>query len=75
MSLKGREKVPKDVKLSIINIVEGSPVRKSYLVEKLGITPVKYFRWAQKYYLDNCLQLYIFLLSRNLQVVLVLSII
>jgi len=53
--LKGRNKVPKDVKLSILNIVEGSPVKRSFLVNKLGMTQIKYYRWAQKYYLDNCL--------------------
>lgn len=47
--------MPKDVKLSILNIIEGSSVKKSFLVKKLGITPIKYFRWAQKYYLDNSL--------------------
>ena len=53
--MKGRCKVPKDVKLSILNISEGSNLKKSFLVKKLGITPIKYFRWAQKYYLDNTL--------------------
>jgi putative transposase len=53
--LKGRHKVPKDVKLSILNIVEGSNLKKSFLVKTLGITPIKYFRWAHKYYLDNTL--------------------
>jgi len=48
--------VPKDVKLSILNIVEASPVKKSWLVRKLGMTPIKYYRWAQKYYLDNSLE-------------------
>ena len=51
--MRGRHKVPKDVKLGILNIVEGSNLKKSFLVKNLGITPVKYFRWAQKYYLDN----------------------
>jgi len=54
--LNGRFKVPKDVKLSILNIVEGSPVKKSVLINSLGITPIKYYRWAQKYYLDNSLE-------------------
>lgn len=53
--MNGRFKVPKDVKLSILNIVEGSPVKKSVLINALGITPIKYYRWAQKYYLDNSL--------------------
>ena len=47
--------MPKDVKLSILNIVEGSNLKKSFLIQKLNITPIKYYRWAQKYYLDNCL--------------------
>ena len=54
--MSGRQKVPKDVKLSILNIIEASPLKTSVLVKKLGITPVKYFRWTQKYYLDNCLE-------------------
>lgn len=53
--MRGRSKIPKDVKLSIINIIEGSNLKKSFLVNKLGITPIKYYRWAQKYYLDNTL--------------------
>ena len=53
--MRGRGKVPKDIKLSILNIIEGSALKKSFLVKKLGITPIKYFRWAQKYYLDNTL--------------------
>jgi len=54
--LNGRQKVPKDVKLSILNIIEASTLKKSVLVKKLEITPIKYFRWCQKYYLDNCME-------------------
>jgi transposase InsO family protein len=56
IDLRGRQKVPKDVKLSVLNIVEATPLKKNHLLQKLGMTPVKYFRWSQKYYLDNCLE-------------------
>jgi len=32
--LNGRQKVPKDVKLSILNIIEASTLKKSVLVKK-----------------------------------------
>lgn len=48
--------MPKDLKLGILNIIEASPLKKSLLLKKLGMPSLKYFRWCQKYYLDNCLE-------------------
>jgi transposase InsO family protein len=47
--------VPKDIKLWVINLIEASPLKKKFILNKLGMHPCRYFRWCQKYYLDNSL--------------------
>ena len=54
--MKGRQKVPKDLKLGILNLVEAAPFKRVAILKKLDMPYVKYFRWTQKYYLDNCLE-------------------
>lgn len=55
ITLKGYTKVPKDIKLWIINLVEASTLKKSTVLNKLGMTYIRYYRWLLKYYLDNSL--------------------
>lgn len=56
MNLKGQTKVPKEVKLDILGIVEASPITKTKVIQLFDMCPVRYFRWQKKYYLDNCLE-------------------
>ena len=51
----GRAKVPKDIKLWVINLVEASPLKKTVILKKLGMNYIRYYRWVLKYYLDNSL--------------------
>jgi transposase InsO family protein len=47
--------VSKEDKLDILSIVEASPVNKQQAIALFGMSPVRYYRWQLKYYLDNCL--------------------
>lgn len=53
--MKGYTKVSKEDKLDILGIIEASPIKKSKAINLLGMSPVRYYRWQLKYYLDNCL--------------------
>ena len=55
ITLIGRAKVPKDIKLWVINLVEASPLKKTVILKKLGMNYIRYYRWVLKYYLDNSL--------------------
>lgn len=54
--MKGRKIIPKDIKLGIINLVEASPMKKSWVLGRIGMPAIKYYRWQHKYYLDNTLE-------------------
>ncbi|MBU0501987.1 MAG: DDE-type integrase/transposase/recombinase [Candidatus Margulisbacteria bacterium] len=45
----------KEDKLDILSIIEASPIKKQQAIALFGISPVRYYRWQLKYYLDNCL--------------------
>ncbi|MFH1542461.1 MAG: DDE-type integrase/transposase/recombinase [bacterium] len=45
----------KEDKLDVLSIVEASPIKKQQAIALFGMSPVRYYRWQLKYYLDNCL--------------------
>jgi len=47
--------VSKEDKLDILSIIEASPIKKQQAITLFGMSPVRYYRWQLKYYLDNCL--------------------